>query len=365
MNIALCHQKNSARWLDSLVDSVIGLVDHVFIIDDHSDEATISQLELLSKTHDSVVWETRPLELYSEKYNEKVMRHYLFSRSVELFGWPEWVIYLDGDECLSPMLHIKLAELFSDPSSPGRFSHVISGWEHLVGSDKVQALNRRIGRVGRIWTTAGFPVGYPFTFHSLVSKSKKATNHISPIPEQILEDTSKRVYSLFPVEHFGFWDDAEMTVKRYYHNELFTCNFKGDKLLLEEEPKRFVSSLTYDWDLHSSSELFTSKSRVTSNSDASLSKMEFPRKFDRLLVCGFEEQNLLKVDSSRLDFLRLPVFPFMHWSSPQEIRNRGELNFISLDEAYDKSWDYIVVPKSQNKLWTALISRYNIKGRFI
>lgn len=99
--ICLCHELNEGDHLPKLASSVFGahLADSIFVLDNGSEDSTLEVLERLTSEYPNrFVWETFPR---GSTPNELEIRTETYHRAIHRFGYPDYFIFLDGDECLS------------------------------------------------------------------------------------------------------------------------------------------------------------------------------------------------------------------------------------------------------------------------
>lgn len=84
--------RNEARWIERCISSILPLCDRVFVMDDHSDDATLSICQSFQKV--------TAFESPFQGLNESRDKNWLLDLVVR--DQPDWILALDGDEVLAP-----------------------------------------------------------------------------------------------------------------------------------------------------------------------------------------------------------------------------------------------------------------------
>jgi glycosyltransferase involved in cell wall biosynthesis len=90
--VGMLRIKNEAAWIERVIRSLLPLCEHVFILDDHSTDATP---EICSSFDRVTVFES-PFEGLDEKRDKDFLLDHVKRAGAD------WVIHIDGDEELAP-----------------------------------------------------------------------------------------------------------------------------------------------------------------------------------------------------------------------------------------------------------------------
>jgi glycosyltransferase involved in cell wall biosynthesis len=103
--IAALRIQNEARWIERVINSVLPLCSQVLIFDDHSTDQTPFLCASMPKTS---VFDSPFSGL-----NEARDKNYLLAKCQE--QKPDWIIWIDGDEILSPASHNAITDNLYSP----------------------------------------------------------------------------------------------------------------------------------------------------------------------------------------------------------------------------------------------------------
>lgn len=99
--------KNESRWIAAVLDSLIGVCDHVFILDDHSTDNTV---EICQSFGSFVSGFCSSFDTLDEARDKTFLLHQAMEHH------PEWALMIDGDEVLEPEAAKKFVHLLDRPA---------------------------------------------------------------------------------------------------------------------------------------------------------------------------------------------------------------------------------------------------------
>lgn len=179
MIAAMLRIRNEARWIERCLASILPLCDRVFVMDDLSDDETLSICQSFPKV-------TAFLSPFAG-LNESRDKNWLLNLVMQ--DKPEWIVAIDGDEILAPSGVEPLRAAMKGPS-PCLSLRVLYLWDR---EDQV----RVDGVYGDFHRESVFrPNGSRF------QENGGANFHCGNVPWQIRQN--RRVLSNVPLLHFGY-----------------------------------------------------------------------------------------------------------------------------------------------------------------
>lgn len=377
LRVAICHQKNNGKWLPKLLESVWSLVDKILIVDHNSDDGvTLPFLESVSSQFPTKLYVERYTEL---EFHEQRIRKWTFDKSLDLFGIPDWVIFIDGDESISPELQRFLSIEFEKPVSQIFYSRLLTSWQHLYGDEKVQIINRRTGRIFKIFNLfyLKYVKGYQsleefknLTWTNLLGKPDDYPFHIAQYPQELKTRKAGKKFVFYPIDHWGYFDEDEVQRKKFHH-EVLLNNTHLDQKLLEDKPVVMPSLRGFNYnelDLEKLSDtqgsviglrfrFYCKKSDLDPKGNnlfdfvSSLPDLDYSK--DYVLWVGWDEAEAKKIftkscskfNPENIHLFRLPVFPFLVDVTHSELKKRINNKWVNSLNLKEVRYTWLIFPK--------------------
>lgn len=99
--------KNESRWIRMVLESLVGVCDHVFILDDHSTDNTV---EICQSFGSFVSGFCSSFDTLDEARDKTFLLHQAMEHN------PEWILMIDGDEVLESDAPKKFLYLLDRPA---------------------------------------------------------------------------------------------------------------------------------------------------------------------------------------------------------------------------------------------------------
>lgn len=206
MNIGLLRVKNESRWIQRCISSILPVCDRIFVLDDHSEDETVSFCELFPKV---TVFHS-PFEGLDESRD----KNFLLEKAMEFK--PEWIVAIDGDEMLAPDSVEKLSAAMQQDAYPCLSLRVLYLWDR---EDQV----RVDGVYGDFHRESVFrPTGARFE-----SNGNGGNFHCGNVPWALRQ--KRKVLSDVALLHFGYQHREDRERKYAWYNERDPGNFTEDE----------------------------------------------------------------------------------------------------------------------------------------
>lgn len=241
--VCMMRVRNEARWIDQVIKSVLPLCPRVFVLDDHSEDATAA----IAQSHPGVTVLPSPFT----GMNEARDKNWLYDQVMAACS-PRWILCVDGDEVLEAGAAGKIRE------------HVIANPCHAYSLKIVFLWNDpgtvRVDRIyGDFWRPSLFSPFHPdpnnaddlkiaheLRFMSTPfgrSRNGNTPNlHCSSVPQRLLHGHQRCPVSLL---HYGYLDRADRVRKLDFYTgidwldraeDCYRHMTQGDGVSLDELP---------------------------------------------------------------------------------------------------------------------------------
>lgn len=197
MIVGMLRIKNEARWIDEVLKSIKPVCRSIYVLDDHSSDATPS----ICRENGAVVIESPFTGL-----DESRDKDYLLDLIAKANPAGTWVLCIDGDEVLEKTGPSKIRALLKTPEAMGYEFQIRYLWNsrNLVRTDGVY------GRFSR-----------PSLFRLLRGMTFRRTGnggnfHCSNVPSQIIGKTQRANIDLL---HLGYMNLEDRLAKYRWYNE--------------------------------------------------------------------------------------------------------------------------------------------------
>lgn len=205
--------KNEARWIDEVIQSILPLCEHVFVLDDHSTDGTAELVEWIDPKRVTVFRST------FEGLDESRDKNFLLDKIAEhvppehLVGAPDapyWVLAIDGDEVLAPGAQKIVAEFCETSTAHVAKLPILYLWDRR-NQVRVDGVYNNFVRPSL------FRLNKKFSFKTTVCGDNSANLHCSSTPQELLEAAVRCEASLL---HLGYMDRADRIRKYEWYNKI-------------------------------------------------------------------------------------------------------------------------------------------------
>lgn len=231
--VGMLRIKNEARWIAEVIESILPLCSHVFIMDDHStdDTATICQRYP----------QVRLFQSPFTSFNESRDKNWLYDQ-INAALQAQWILAIDGDEVLEQLgpqiiketiatypqqtaFKLKIAFLWNDP--------------HTVRVDRIYDFFYR--------PSLFQPFNPGHRFLSTPFGKNNANLHCSSVPQRLVHEAQIGVKCEARLKHYGYISRADRVRKLDWYNSIETAAGRaaedcyrhmcqGDEVTLDELP---------------------------------------------------------------------------------------------------------------------------------
>lgn len=127
---AMLRIRNEARWIAEVIESILPLCPHIFIMDDHSTDDTVA----ICRRFEQVLVFASPFEGLDEARD----KNWLYDRVME-HCCPEWILCIDGDEVLEKRGPAALKRICKEGSADAYRLKIIFLWNdrYTVRVDRI------------------------------------------------------------------------------------------------------------------------------------------------------------------------------------------------------------------------------------
>lgn len=197
MIVGMLRIKNEARWIDEVLKSIKPICDRIYVLDDHSTDATPE----ICRENGAVVIESPFTGL-----DEARDKDYLLDLIAKANPAGTWVLCIDGDEVLEPSGPEKIRRLIEAPDAHGYEFRIRYLWNS-------RSLVRIDGVYGRFSRPSMFRLLRGMTF----KKTGNGGNfHCSNVPTQIIGKTRRASVDLL---HLGYMNPEDRKAKYRWYNQ--------------------------------------------------------------------------------------------------------------------------------------------------
>lgn len=205
--VGMLRVKNEARWIERVIRSILPLCEHVFILDDHSTDATP---EIASSFDQVTVFES-PFTGLDETRDKR----YLLDRIVEA-GGADYVLAIDGDEELEASGPHQIRALVRKRQPPAVNLRVIYLWNS-------REQWRTDGVYGRFYRPSVFrldPGNREFQ-----GTTANGNLHCTNVPASLIPYS---IPSEIRLLHYGYMEPEVRARKHEYYNRIDPGNANED-----------------------------------------------------------------------------------------------------------------------------------------
>ncbi len=226
--VGMLRIKNEARWIGEVIESLLPLCGHVFVLDDHSTDRTPAICRSFGER--LTLWES-PFHGLDESRD----KNWLLGRTLEKSD-PDWILLVDGDEILSPESVDILRRECSIGTARAWSLRILYLWERrdLVRMDGVYGKFRRPS------------LFRPTPGQSFMGTSAGGNFHCSSIPSELFSVVSLSEARLL---HLGYMLREDRLRKFRWYNERDPHNAMEDgykHMVLGDLPE-YPASLKTHW----------------------------------------------------------------------------------------------------------------------
>lgn len=206
---AMIRVKNEARWIARVIESILPVTESIFILDDHSTDATRE----ICRGYPNVRVFDSPFEGLDESRDKNALLKY-----VRACGPYDWVLHIDGDEVLEPGAKDKILGAIQQRRMAAVFRfQVCYLWDR-------EGQWRTDGIYGRFWRPSMFRMGAR-TDLKFGTTRHGGNLHCSNYPVNIAGGIDRAPVRLL---HYGYFD-TEMRVRKYrFYNSVDPDNSVED-----------------------------------------------------------------------------------------------------------------------------------------
>lgn len=202
--------KNEARWIDRSIRSLLPLCSHIYILDDHSTDATFehaSRYEQVNLFHS-------PFDTFSETRDKQWLLEQIISTGTHY----DYVVAIDGDEELEPEGPRKIRELVYHGKVQSALFKIIYLWDSPNQW-------RTDGIYGRFRRASLFKLDPKHTqYHSL--EGDAISLHCTNVPWAMIHTAVDTDIQLL---HWGYYD-RELRMRKYeFYNRIDPGNTFEDQ----------------------------------------------------------------------------------------------------------------------------------------
>ena len=198
MIVGMMRIKNEARWIRRVLESALRVCARVYVLDDHSTDATFDICQQL-RVGDRV----RLFRSCFDGLDESRDKNWMLE-VIRLGTNAEWVLAIDGDELL--MDHAELVATTQSGKSDCYALRVLYLWDR---KDQV----RTDGVYGRFWRPSLFRLGAGGSFQST---NYGGNFHCGNVPRELMSNAQRSDVRLL---HFGYMDARDRRRKFDWYNE--------------------------------------------------------------------------------------------------------------------------------------------------
>lgn len=245
--VGMMRVKNEARWIARAIESFLPLVEHWWIMDDHSDDDTVD----ICSRYSEVTVLPSPFRGFDESRD----KNWLYDQITTACD-PRWIFCIDGDEVLEPggqqkvLQHIEEA---AQPVAPAAVAYALK-IEYLWGDEQHVRMDRVYGWFWRPSLFWPFNPGHRFQstpwgrrrrieLPDGTIKEESGNLHCSSIPQDLIHNHQKLPVRLL---HYGYMhrEDRVRKLDRYtaqdWNNKAedsYRHMVQGDDVTLDELPE--------------------------------------------------------------------------------------------------------------------------------
>jgi glycosyltransferase involved in cell wall biosynthesis len=203
--------KNEARWIGRVLESLKGVCDDVFVLDDHSSDKTGT----IAAEHGAHV-------IYSSfnGIDETRDKNYLVA-CIKRAANPDWILHIDGDEELESIGKQQIMDAIRSGKHRAYTLQVLYLWDHpeQIRVDGIYAGFRRQS----FFKVAGSNLQFLPTAHG---PGTTANLHCTNVPADCLQDVGACAARL---KHYGYIDRDMRMAKYAFYNRVDPNNELEDR----------------------------------------------------------------------------------------------------------------------------------------
>lgn len=200
--------KNESRWIAQVLESLRGVCDRLFILDDHSTDNTV---EICQSFGDFVTGFNSAFDTLDEARDKTFLLHQALEYQ------PEWALVIDGDEVLESGAAAKFHHLFDRPAFSVYALQVLYLWN-------APETMRVDGVYGRFHRPSLFRVKESASFWS--STNSPGNLHCTSVPDGLRKEEIG--HSGIKLLHYGYIDSEIRRAKYDWYNSIDPGNQQED-----------------------------------------------------------------------------------------------------------------------------------------
>jgi glycosyltransferase involved in cell wall biosynthesis len=209
--VAMLRVKNEERWIERSIKSLFPLCSHVYILNDHSTDATA---EIARSFYDVSVFDS-PFDDFSETRDKQYLLQQIAAEDK-----PDFVICIDGDEELEPAGEHKIRSLCRRPQVNAAFFRVIYLWDE-PNKWRTDGIYSRFSRPS-LFRFITDPRAQ--TFRSLYGDD--TTLHCTNVPSILVPYA---IHTDINLLHWGYFDKSTRIRKYEWYNQIDPNNDGEDQ----------------------------------------------------------------------------------------------------------------------------------------
>lgn len=202
--------KNESRWIRMVLESLLGVCDHVFVLDDHSTDNTV---EICQSFGSFVTGFRSSFDTLDEARDKTFLLHQAMAYN------PEWALMIDGDEVLEAEAARKFIHLLDRPNFRVYTLQVIYLWND-------ERTMRADGVYGKFYRPSLFRVSQAADSASWRRTSTPGNLHCTSLPDGLRGETAGE--SGIKLLHYGYIDAPLRRAKFEWYNQVNPGNKHED-----------------------------------------------------------------------------------------------------------------------------------------